>query len=77
MWICWLFSLALVPQYASAKSQAGKLTVGYLPPVMAKLKGLTGVFSEEQIKNMLSESIPNANEEIDFESFLRVSMRCC
>ncbi|XP_031106455.1 fimbrin-5-like [Ipomoea triloba] len=57
--------------YASAKSQAGKLTVGYLPPVMAKLKGLTGVFSEEQIKNMLSESIPNANEEIDFESFLR------
>lgn len=77
MWICWLFSLALVPQYAAAKDQAGKLTLGYLPPVMSKLKGLKGVFNEEQINAMLSESLPDANTEIDFESFIRVSMRCC
>ncbi|CAH9089347.1 unnamed protein product [Cuscuta europaea] len=57
--------------FASVREQAVKLTAGDLPSYMSKLKTFSGMFSEEQIKAILTETFTNSNEEIDFESFLR------
>ena len=45
-----------------------------LPPVLAKLKAVTELLTEDEIKNILKESSPDLDEEVDFESFLRVCM---
>lgn len=39
-----------------------------------KLKAFTEHFTEDEIRKILSESVPNMDEEVDFESFLRVSI---
>ncbi|RAL41864.1 hypothetical protein DM860_009046 [Cuscuta australis] len=57
--------------FVSARDQNRKLIVSDLPAFMSKLKAFSGMFSEEQIKAILTEPFPNLNEEIDFESFLR------
>ncbi|KDP30851.1 hypothetical protein JCGZ_13794 [Jatropha curcas] len=61
----------LKSNYVSLRTQAGRVTVGDLPPVFAKLKGFSEVFNEEEIKAILGESYTNAGEEFDFETFLR------
>lgn len=48
--------------------------MGDLPPVFAKLKAFTEMFNEDEIKAILGESSADMTEEIDFESFLRVSL---
>ncbi|XP_058070749.1 fimbrin-5-like isoform X2 [Magnolia sinica] len=53
------------------RSQTGHVTVGDLPPVMAKLKALREKISEEEIGKILGESYPNTTDEVDFEAFLR------
>ncbi|XP_058210540.1 fimbrin-5-like [Rhododendron vialii] len=58
-------------KFLSARNQSGKVTIGDLPPVMVKLKGLSEMFTEAQIKTILGESSSDMNAEIDFESFLR------
>lgn len=60
-------------KYISARTLSGKVTVGDLPPVMVKLKAIAGVFSEDEIKAIFSESSPDLGQEVDFENFLRVS----
>lgn len=50
------------------------MRVGDLPPIMAKLKALRGKFTEEETRQVLGESYPNMDQEIDFEAFLRVSL---
>lgn len=40
---------------------------------MMKLKGVSEIFNEEEIRQGLEESHPDMNGEIDFEGFLRVS----
>lgn len=47
-----------------------------LPPVMAKLKAFSTMFTEEDIKGILAESYAGAGDEIDFEAFLRVNYMC-
>jgi len=47
--------------------------VSDLPPVFAKLKGINGLYSEDEVKAALEDSYPDVIHEIDFESFLRVS----
>lgn len=42
---------------------------------MCKLKALKDILSADDISHILNESATDANEEIDFESFLRVSAR--
>jgi hypothetical protein len=60
-------------QYVSARTQSGRITVGDLPPIFKKLKIFAELFTEDEIKAALAESYQNMDDEIDFESFLRVS----
>ena len=39
-----------------------------------KLKAFTEMFTEDEVKAVLEESYKDMDEEIDFESFLRVSL---
>uniref|UniRef100_M1C0H6 Fimbrin n=1 Tax=Solanum tuberosum TaxID=4113 RepID=M1C0H6_SOLTU len=61
----------LKSKFISVKSQNGKVTIGDLPPLMAKLKAFNEMFNEEEIRNILAESGSDVNDEIDFESFLK------
>ncbi|KAA8526568.1 hypothetical protein F0562_008229 [Nyssa sinensis] len=61
----------LKSKFLSARNQSGHVKVGDLPPVMAKLKALGEMFTEDEIKAILGESSPDMSQEIDFESFLR------
>jgi plastin-1 len=47
--------------------------VGDLPPIFAKLRAFTEMFNEDGIKAMLGEAGFNMEEELDFESFLKVN----
>ncbi|KAG9455151.1 hypothetical protein H6P81_008055 [Aristolochia fimbriata] len=61
----------LKSNFISMRSQSGHVTVGDLPPVMARLKALREKFNEEEIREILGESYPDTADEIDFEAFLR------
>jgi hypothetical protein len=37
------------------------------------LKAFNGTIDEDEIKSVLDKSYPNADDEVDFEFFLRVS----
>lgn len=45
-----------------------------LPPFLANLKDFSGTFVENEIKTILDESYPNRHEEVEFETFLLVSL---
>ncbi|XP_044494137.1 fimbrin-5 [Mangifera indica] len=62
---------SLKSKFISIKTQSGRVTVEDLPPVLAKLKTLSEVSNEDEIKSILSESYKDMTAEIDFESFLR------
>ncbi|KAF3648244.1 Fimbrin-3 [Capsicum annuum] len=62
---------SLKTKFIAVKSQNGKVTVGDLPPLMVKLKAFNEMFNEEEIWNILGESGSDANDEIDFENFLK------
>ncbi|KAJ8542860.1 hypothetical protein K7X08_005383 [Anisodus acutangulus] len=62
---------SLKSKFISVKNQNDKVTIGDLPPLMAKLKAFNEMFNEEEIRNILGESGSDANDEIDFESFLK------
>lgn len=49
--------------------------MGDLPPMLCKLKAFKDILNEDDIKAIFSESSSDMSEEIDFESFLRVSVR--
>ncbi|XP_074298705.1 fimbrin-5-like [Silene latifolia] len=53
------------------KSKSGHVSVSDLPPVLAKLKGITGLYTEDDLRDALEDSYPDNTHEIDFESFLR------
>lgn len=57
--------------FVSIKKRNGKVTVGDMPPLMAKLKALGEIFNEEEISGILSEAGSDMGTEIDFEAFLR------
>ncbi|KAL3632700.1 Fimbrin-5 [Castilleja foliolosa] len=63
---------SLKSKFIAIKNQNGKVTVGDLPPLMIKLKGVNGTFDEEEIRQGLGESHSNMNDEIEFEGFLRL-----
>lgn len=62
----------LKSKFLSARNQSGQLTVEDLLPVMVKLKDLGKILTEVEIRAILGESYSNMNDELDFESFLRV-----
>lgn len=45
-----------------------------LPPLFVKLKAFTEMFTEQEIRAVFEETCKDMSEEIDFESFLRVSL---
>jgi Ca2+-binding EF-hand superfamily protein len=62
-------------QFLSLKRDSGgHATTKNLPGLMKKLRGLNEVISEEEIAAHLSQSYPDADQEIEFESFLRVQL---
>ncbi|XP_031381373.1 fimbrin-5 [Punica granatum] len=61
----------LKSRFISKKNEAGKVTVGDLPPIFAKLKAFSEMFNEDEIRAVMQESNTNLEDEIDFESFLR------
>ncbi|WOK94133.1 hypothetical protein Cni_G02835 [Canna indica] len=62
---------SLKSKFLSTKRESGHVSVGDLPPLMAKMKGLKDVVTEQEIADSLAESYPEASVELDFESFLR------
>ncbi|KAL3508425.1 hypothetical protein ACH5RR_027826 [Cinchona calisaya] len=62
---------SLRSKFTSIKNQNGKVEVGDLPPLMAKLKAFSEMHNEEEIRKVLAESNPDMSSEIDFEGFLR------
>ncbi|KAI3465519.1 hypothetical protein Pfo_022182 [Paulownia fortunei] len=62
---------SLKSKFLSARNQSGKVTLGDLPPVMVKLKPITDILTQDEIKGILSESSSDLDQEVDFESFLR------
>ncbi|PKA60345.1 Fimbrin-like protein 2 [Apostasia shenzhenica] len=52
-------------------SESGQVTVGNLPPLMVKLKGINEVLTEQEIASILGESYSDNSNEIDFEGFLQ------
>ncbi|XVF31848.1 hypothetical protein REPUB_Repub17cG0029300 [Reevesia pubescens] len=61
----------LKSKFISVRTQHGRVTVGDLLPVLAKLKAFSELFNEDEIKTILGESYSDMGEEIDFEAFLR------
>nr|AGB97977.1 fimbrin 1 [Lilium longiflorum] len=58
-------------KFIALKRESGRVTFSDLPPLMEKLKGLTGVVTADEIRVMLEESYPDMGQEVDFETFLR------
>ncbi|XXG44799.1 hypothetical protein AAC387_Pa02g0054 [Persea americana] len=61
----------LKTNFLSVRRETGHVTVGDLPPIIAKLKALRGKLTEEEIGQILGESHPDTSNEIDFEAFLQ------
>nr|CAB3450902.1 unnamed protein product [Digitaria exilis] len=62
---------SLKAKFLSLKRDSGHVTTKNLPGMMKKLRGLNEVVSEEEIAAFLSDSYPDNDQEIEFESFLR------
>ncbi|XP_074590864.1 fimbrin-4-like [Curcuma longa] len=61
----------LKSKFVSTKKETGHVSVGNLPPLLAKLKGLKDLVTEQEIADMLSESYQETSQELDFETFLK------
>ncbi|KAK2987063.1 hypothetical protein RJ640_004789 [Escallonia rubra] len=62
---------SLQTKFVSIKNQNGRVTLADLPPLMAKLKALSQMYNEEDIRGILSDLGSDASNEIDFEGFLK------
>lgn len=62
---------SLKSKYNVAKKKSGVLKASDLAPVLAKLKGIIGLCTEDEIRAALVDSYPDMSREIDFETFLQ------
>lgn len=60
-------------QFHLARNQLGRVTLADLSAVMLQLKNFNELFTEQEVKAILSESDLSMDQEIDYESFLQVS----
>lgn len=60
-------------QFLMARNELGRVTLADLSAVMLQFKNFSELFTEKEIKAILSESDLNMDREIDYESFLQVS----
>lgn len=64
----------LVVQFMSMKREGGgRLTVGELASKMSRLKVVGENLTEEERASFIQDLYRNVDEDVDFESFLRVS----
>ncbi|KAF2581708.1 hypothetical protein F2Q70_00007962 [Brassica cretica] len=65
---------SLNSKFASLKTLRDKVTLEDLPPVLVKVKSLTSAFKEKEIRETLPDLASDyaANDDLDFESFLRI-----
>ncbi|WZZ39190.1 hypothetical protein YC2023_035449 [Brassica napus] len=65
---------SLNSKFASLKTQRDKVTLEDLPPVLVKVKSLTSAFKEKEIRETLPDLASDyaADDDLDFESFLRI-----
>ncbi|KAL6570802.1 fimbrin [Orobanche gracilis] len=63
---------SLKSNFISIKNQNGEVTVGDLPFLMIKQKGINEIFDEEEIRRGFGDSHCDMDKEIDFEGFLRL-----
>lgn len=57
----------------SMRRETGKLTLGDLPSKMSRLKVIGDILSEEERELIIQDLYQKMDDEVDFESFLRVS----
>ncbi|EPS65778.1 fimbrin 1, partial [Genlisea aurea] len=62
----------LQTKFRSSRNESGIVSLGALPEIMVQLKGINGALSSEEVKDVLSETCSDWEQEVDFESFLRV-----
>ncbi|KAK6934527.1 Calponin homology domain [Dillenia turbinata] len=63
---------SLKSKFTAVKNQnGGKVTVGDLPPLLKKLKAMSDIFTEEEIREILGETHSDLSNEVDFETFLK------
>lgn len=65
---------SLKTNFISVKRKNGKVTVGDLPPLLAKRKTSKEMLTEEEIRGILKDLGSDMSNEIDFEGFLRTSL---
>ncbi|KAL1821770.1 hypothetical protein ACET3Z_016639 [Daucus carota] len=61
----------LESQFHLARNQLGRVTLADLSAVMLQLKNFNELFTEQEVKAILSESDLSMDQEIDYESFLQ------
>ncbi|KAL8140491.1 hypothetical protein V2J09_006512 [Rumex salicifolius] len=61
----------LKDRYTAAKKQLGILKASNLAPILARLKGIIGLYTVDDLRAALNDSYPDMEHEIDFETFLR------
>ncbi|KAM2968334.1 hypothetical protein FF1_028493 [Malus domestica] len=62
--------------FDSLKNQNGKVMAGDLPPLMVKLKAFIEMYSEEEIRGILSGLDSDFSDKIDLNPSLRVLSGC-
>lgn len=55
------------------KKETGRVTRNVLKTGLTNLKAFKDLFSEEEVGDTVAKVHPDAEEDIDFEAFLRVS----
>ncbi|CAM8944621.1 unnamed protein product [Rhodiola kirilowii] len=68
-----LFSLK--SKFVANSNRNGKVTKGNLPQLLVSLKIFNEVFTDDQMREILGESLLAASDEIDFEYFLKAYLK--
>jgi hypothetical protein len=63
-------------QFMSMRRESGKLPVGELASKMSRLKVVGENLTEEERASFIHDLNRNLDDDVDFESFLRVSHYC-
>ncbi|GLJ26908.1 hypothetical protein SUGI_0526580 [Cryptomeria japonica] len=63
---------SLRTQFRSMKKETGRVTCNLLKTGLTNLKAFKELFSEEEVGDIVAKDHPDAEEDIDFEAFLRI-----
>ncbi|MBA0700309.1 hypothetical protein Goari_005614, partial [Gossypium aridum] len=66
---------SLKSHFTSMRRESGKLTLGVLASRMSRLKAVGENLSDQETTDFIAALYPNFNDEVDFESFLKVYLK--